>query len=34
MNDNIVNELKRRYNDGKVIPFIGAGLSVPFGAKS
>lgn len=33
MNQYIIEELKLKYNEKKVIPFIGAGLSVPFKLK-
>ncbi|UQT52026.2 SIR2 family protein [Bacillus velezensis] len=34
MNQYIINELKTKYNNQKIIPFIGAGLSIPFQLKS
>lgn len=34
MNQYIINELKTKYNNHKIIPFIGAGLSIPFQLKS
>lgn len=33
MSKHFINELKQKYNEKKIIPFIGAGLSVPFGLK-
>lgn len=29
-NDNFIKELKKLYNEHNIIPFIGAGLSIPF----
>ena len=29
----VIDELKKKYNEKKIIPFIGAGLSVPFALK-
>ncbi|WP_060207231.1 SIR2 family NAD-dependent protein deacylase [Sporosarcina koreensis] len=34
MSQYIINELKTKYHDKKIIPFIGAGLSIPFQLKS
>lgn len=34
MTQYFINELKDKYNDKKIIPFIGAGLSIPFKLKS
>ena len=34
MNQSTLRELKQKYQDKKVIPFIGAGLSIPFQLKS
>lgn len=33
MNQYILSELKTKYNNQKIIPFIGAGLSIPFQLK-
>lgn len=34
MSQYAISELKKRYQEGKIIPFIGAGLSIPFNLKS
>lgn len=34
MSQSIISELKAKYEDKKIIPFIGAGLSIPFQLKS
>ncbi|WNN69108.1 ABC-three component system protein [Lactococcus lactis] len=34
MNEYIIEELKAKYREKKIIPFVGAGLSIPFNLKS